>query len=55
MTELEYLFRCCLCHKDEGLQLKTATLIRLECAKHGPTLHQRWVKRADGSLEPAES
>jgi hypothetical protein len=53
MSEPEYIFRCCRCHEDEVLHLKTATLMRLECAKDGPTLHRRWVKQSDGSLEPA--
>jgi len=55
MSEPEYIFRCCRCDKDEGLHLKTATLMRLECAKHGSTLHQRWIKRPDGVLERAEA
>jgi hypothetical protein len=48
----EYFFRCCLCHKDEDPGLKTAQFMRLDCEKHGATLHQKWVKRADGSIEP---
>jgi hypothetical protein len=55
MSEPEYVFRCCLCHKDGTLTVRTATLMRLDCAKHGITLHQRWVKLADGVLEPAEA
>jgi len=55
MSEFEYIFRCCLCHKDGTLGLRTATLIRLDCARHGPTLHQKLVKQADGSFEPAEA
>jgi hypothetical protein len=53
--EPEYVYRCCLCHKNEGLRFKTATLMRLDCVKHGSTLHQRWIKRPDGVLEPAEA
>jgi hypothetical protein len=55
MSEAGYILRCCLCHKDGTLGLRTATLIRLNCAKHGLALHQRWVMRADGVMEPAES
>jgi len=55
MSEPQYIFRCCLCHKDGTLGLKIATLIRLDCVKHGHTLHHKLVKRTDGGLEPAEA
>jgi hypothetical protein len=55
LSEHENIFRCCLCHKDGTLGLRTATLMRLDCVKHGPVLHQRWVRLADRSLEPAEA
>jgi len=54
-AEAEHIFRCCLCYKDGTLAVRTATLMRLDCAKHGSTLHQRWIKRPDGVLEPAEA
>jgi hypothetical protein len=53
--ESEYVYRCCFCHSEADLSFKTATLMRLDCVKHGSTLHQRWIKRPDGVMEPAEA
>jgi hypothetical protein len=52
-SEPDYLYRCCRCFEDESLKLRTAKLMRLVCEKHGATLHQKWVKNADGSFVPA--
>jgi hypothetical protein len=34
--------------------VKTATLMRLDCPKHGPTLHQKCVRQADGTVQAVE-